>query len=85
VKPGPRMSGLGPMSQDWFIACKTQRVSNGIFAGPCLKGPCARLNIFRSHLIEMAPANDAEPQRRAVGCTSAHSAEMTSSQQAELE
>ncbi len=33
----------------------------------------------------MAPPNDAEPQRRAVGCTSVDSAEMTPWQQAELE
>jgi hypothetical protein len=33
----------------------------------------------------MAPANDAEPQRRAVCCASVHSAEMTPSQQADLE
>ncbi len=37
----------------------------------------ARLNIFRLYQFEVAPANDAEPQRRANGCTSVHSAEKT--------
>ena len=63
----------------------TQKVSDGIFVGRYLKGPRARLNIFRKHQLEMAPANDAEPQRIASGCTSGHSEKVTPTQRAELE
>jgi hypothetical protein len=80
------MSALGQMSEDLFVAGTTQRVSNGIFGGPLFIGAVREINIFPSHLIAMAPANDAEQQRRAVCCTTlVHSAEMTPSQQAELE
>ena len=72
------------MSEVWLGTVGTQRVSNGTFADIIYLGPRARLNIFRWHQLEMAPATDAEPQHIAGGCTSDHSAKMTPQQQAEF-
>jgi hypothetical protein len=59
------MSGSGPMPEDKVHADASWRVSTGVFAGPYLQGPSAKLYIFRLASMEMAQVNDAAPQRTA--------------------
>ncbi len=79
------MSGSGPKSEDKVCAFESWRVSTGVFCRALFIGTEHEIKHLPFASIEMAPANDAEPQRRASGCTSVHSAEIPLMQQAELE